>query len=316
MTPFSSKIDTTCSSAVYAVWPSRVCLVNYMAPFASGATWGWIARFCGASFVHGFSNGPEHGGQVQHLQRGPHRLPPLKPVEDIGQRRLVVPGDLALAEVRRSGSRRRQRMQHRQTRGRVEGRGATRVWLMTVRGHRRCDGQRGGSDTQDAVEGDAVAQVGSAAVGRVIDDSDATACGQLLDGLVQASPGEQAVGRRRGQNQSGGAVGFHSLLSRAVRRCPPRAEDRMLPPPNKQLCSDVRYETTAANQFTRYALDEQGVGLFVRADEEPHELCLLLDIHALMLTSPELRPFLSGIDLRDSRLDSSWIHRGLAMMKP
>ena len=90
----------------------------------------------------------------------------------------------------------------------------------------------------------------------------------------------------------------------------------MLPPPNKQLCSDVRYETTAANRFIRHALDEQGVGLFVRADEEPHELCLLLDIHALMLTSPELRPFLSGIDLRDSRLDSSWIHRGLAMMKP
>src|SRR5215210_8809853 len=102
-------------------------------------------------------------------------------------------------------------MQHRQTRSRVERRGAARLWLMAVRRHRRRDGQRGGSDTQGAVERDAVAQVGSAAVGRVVDDSDATAGRQLLDGLVQTGPGKQAVRRRRGQNQSGGAVEFHSL---------------------------------------------------------------------------------------------------------
>src|SRR5215218_6366227 len=102
MTPFSSKIDRAFSSSVYAVWPSRASLVNDMAPFASGATWGWIARFCGASFVHGFGNGPARGGQVRHRQRGPHGLPPVEPVEDSGEGRLVGPGDLALAKVRRS----------------------------------------------------------------------------------------------------------------------------------------------------------------------------------------------------------------------
>ena len=42
------------------------------------------ARVCRPSFVHGFSKGPKHRAHVQHLQRGPHRLPPLEPVEDFG----------------------------------------------------------------------------------------------------------------------------------------------------------------------------------------------------------------------------------------
>src|SRR6266702_4163226 len=62
-------------------------------------------------------------------------------------------------------------------------------------------GQQGGAHAQYRVPGDAVGQVGGLAVAGKRQHADAVAGGELLDGLVEAGPGEQAVGSRGGQQE-------------------------------------------------------------------------------------------------------------------